>query len=82
MKLTGEEAEAEERSDTANKWHKQDTNLDVHPCPASAFKKKVIYLAVLGLSCSTWNLASSLWEAESLVAACGIFSRGMRDLSP
>ena len=45
MKLTGEEAEAEERSDTANKWHKQDTNLDVHPCPASAFKKKkVIWL--------------------------------------
>ena len=44
MKLTGEEAEAEERLrdlfDTANKWHKQDTNLDVHPCPASAFKKK------------------------------------------
>ena len=37
---------------------------------------------MLGLSCSTWNLPSSLWEAESLVAACGIFSRGMRDLSP
>ena len=43
VKLTGEEAEAEERSDTANKWHKQDTNLDVHPCPASAFKKKKLF---------------------------------------
>ena len=52
------------------------------PAQHLPLKKKVIYLAVLGLSCSTWNLASSLWEAESLVAACGIFSRGMRDLSP
>lgn len=31
-----------------------------------------IYLAAPGLSDSTQNLQSSLWHAESLVAACGI----------
>ena len=30
------------------------------------------YLAALGLSCSTWDLPFSLWQAVSLVAACGI----------
>ena len=29
-------------------------------------------LAALGLSYSTWDLKSSLWPKESLVAACGI----------
>ena len=52
------------------------------PAQHLPLKKKKSYLAVLGLSCSTWNLPSSLWQAESLVAAGGIFSRGMRDLSP
>ena len=31
-----------------------------------------IYLAALGLSCSTWDLCSSLQHARSLVEACGI----------
>jgi len=31
-----------------------------------------MYLAVPGLSCSTWDLQSSLWHLESLVVACGI----------
>ena len=35
-------------------------------------KKKCIYLAVLGLSCCSQNLCSSLEHAESFVAACGI----------
>ena len=38
--------------------------------------KNIIYLAVLGLSCSPWDLPSSLWHV-----GCGIFSCGMRTLS-
>ena len=45
-------------------------------------KKKVINLAAPGLSCSTWDLRSSLQHEGFLVAACGIFSCGMWDLVP
>ena len=38
------------------------------------FKNVFIYLAVPGLTCSTWDLPSSLWHVGSLV--------GMRDLVP
>ena len=32
----------------------------------------LIYLALPGLSCSTWDLSSSLWHAGFLVAACDL----------
>ena len=84
VKLTGEEAEAEERlrdlTQLISGVSRIQTWMSI-PAQRLPLKKKS-YLAVLGLSCSTWNLPSSLWQAESLVAAGGIFSRGMQDLSP
>ena len=44
-------------------------------------KKKCIYLAAPGLSCSTQDLQSLLYHAESSVAAHSIFSFGMRSLN-
>ena len=40
---------------------------------------KNINLTVPGLSCGTWNLPSSLWDAGYLVATCE-YSCGMWDL--
>ena len=37
---------------------------------SSPIKKKIIYLAVPGLSCTMWDLQSSLRHARSLVLAC------------
>ena len=45
-------------------------------------KKTFINLAAAGLSCSTWDLRSSLQPERFSVAACGIFSSGMWDLVP
>ena len=40
-----------------------------------------IYLSVLGLSCHTQDLWSSLWHWSSLVAASRIFSSGVQTLN-